>query len=337
LTIVNDQLQDIDYLYASARIRGMERTLLSRPRFIRMSEAKSVSEALKVLTESGWDEIEAETVAQVEVALAVERQRTVNDLMEIAPDKRVVSVFLLKYDYHNIKTYLKGEAGDSGNYDELYIDTGTVPLKKLTPILREKTYLFLTSQMKNAVTDASELLARTSDAQLMDILLDKACYQEMLYLAQEADIDFLVDYVRLAIDSANLRAAVRMRKTGRNMEYMRQAYIPGGHLNTDALVAEITPELLDNLFGGGPLAEAAQVAGAILRGGETMSKLDLEADNALTRYVKGGKYVAFGPEALIGYMVARETELTTIRVIIAGIVAGLPTESITERLRDAYV
>ena len=337
MTIVIDKLEDIDYLYASARIRGMERTLLAKAKFARMSEANNIPEALKVLAESGWEETEAETMAQVEEVLSAERQRTISTVFEIAPDKRVVSVFMLKYDYHNIKTFLKGEASGASNYEALYIDAGTIPLKKLLPILREKTYLFLTPIMKNAVIDAGELLARTGDAQLMDILLDKACYQEMFLLAQETEVDYLVDYVRLAIDSANLRAAVRMKKTGRSTEYMRQAYIPGGQLNTASLAAEITPELLDNLYAGGALAEAAQVAGAALRGSETMSKLDLESDNALIKYVRGGKYVAFGPEALIGYLVARETEITTIRVIIAGIAAELPVESITERLRDAYV
>jgi V/A-type H+-transporting ATPase subunit C len=333
-----DNIIDMDYLYASTNTRCLERFLLNRAKFVRMSEAKSIPDALKVLAESGWNEIAAETMSQVEEALATERGQTMSNLYEMAPDKNLVNVFMLKYDYHNIKTYLKGEGSGNKDYENLFVDAGMVPLRKMLTILREKTYMFLSTIMKNAVIDADEMLARTGDAQLMDILLDKACYQEMLLLAEETEIELLIGYVEMAIDTANLRAAVRMKKTGRNLEYMRQAYISGGNLNSAFLVAEITPEYLDSLFAGGPLAEASQVAGAILRGNETMSMLDLAADNALTKYVRtGGIYATFGPEVLIGYLTARETEITAIRVVVAGIAAGLPTESITERLRDAYV
>ena len=333
-----DVFEDNDYLYASTNTRCLERTLLNRARFVRMSEAKNIPDALKVLTESGWNEIRAETMVQVEEALAAERQQTISSIYDLAPDKNLVNVFMLKYDYHNIKTYFKGEGSGNKEYEDLFIDAGMVPLRKMLTILREKTYMFLSTVMRNAVEAADEMLARTGDAQLMDILLDKACYQEMLFLAEDTGIELLIGYVEMAIDTANLRAAVRMKKTGRNLEYMRQAYIQGGNLNSASLVAEITPEYLESLFSGGPLAEASQIAGAILRGNETMSKLDLATDNALTKYVRtGGIYASFGPEVLIGYLVARETEITAIRVILAGIAAGLPTESITERLRDAYV
>ena len=333
-----DILEDFDYLYASTGTRCLERLLLNKAKLVRMCEARSIPDALKVLTESGWEEIRAETMAEVEVALATEREKTISSLYWDAPDKNLVKVFMFKYDYHNIKTYLKGEGSGNTNYEDLFIDAGTLPLKKMLTILREKTYMFLSTIMQNAILEADDLLARTGDAQLMDILLDKACYQEMLLTAEETEIDLLIGYVKLAIDTANLRAAVRMKKTGRNLEYMRQAYIQGGNLNSAFLVAEITPEYLESLFAGGPLAEAAQIAGTILRGNESMSKLDLATDNALTKFVRtGGAYSTFGPEILVGYLSARETELTAIRVILAGIAAGLPTESITERLRDAYV
>lgn len=40
---------------------------------------------------------------------------------------------------------------------------------------------------------------------------------------------------------------------------------------------------------------------------------------------------------LIGYLYAREAELTTIRIILTGRLAGLDTDAIRERLRDSYV
>ena len=46
--------------------------------------------------------------------------------------------------------------------------------------------------------------------------------------------------------------------------------------------------------------------------------------------------MAFGEHPLIGYLYAREAELTTIRIILTGRLAGLDTDAIRERLRDMY-
>ena len=65
--------------------------------------------------------------------------------------------------------------------------------------------------------------------------------------------------------------------------------------------------------------------------------MDLACDDALLRYHKGAKYVAFGEAPLIGYLAAIEAELTAVRTIVAGRLAGLGAEMITERLRETYV
>ena len=68
-----------------------------------------------------------------------------------------------------------------------------------------------------------------------------------------------------------------------------------------------------------------------------MAAVDLACDDALLRYLKGAKYVAFGAEPLIGYLAAIEAELTAVRTVMAGRLAGLAPEMITERLRETYV
>jgi V/A-type H+-transporting ATPase subunit C len=47
--------------------------------------------------------------------------------------------------------------------------------------------------------------------------------------------------------------------------------------------------------------------------------------------------VPFGDSVLIAFAAAKENEITAARIIMSGRMAGVPTESIRERLRDAYV
>ena len=47
--------------------------------------------------------------------------------------------------------------------------------------------------------------------------------------------------------------------------------------------------------------------------------------------------VPFGIEVPMGYIAAREWELTNLRIILSGRQAGLSADAIRERLRDSYV
>ena len=60
-------------------------------------------------------------------------------------------------------------------------------------------------------------------------------------------------------------------------------------------------------------------------------------DNAVTAYLAKARSVPFGEHPLIGYLYAREAELTAIRIILTGRLAGLSAETIRERLRESYV
>ena len=57
----------------------------------------------------------------------------------------------------------------------------------------------------------------------------------------------------------------------------------------------------------------------------------------LVEHLKRAKYVAFGIEPIIGYLAAREAELTAVRIVMSARSAGLDSERIMERLRDSYV
>lgn len=60
-------------------------------------------------------------------------------------------------------------------------------------------------------------------------------------------------------------------------------------------------------------------------------------DNALNAYLQGSRLVSFGDSVLVAYMAAKENEITAARIIMSGRMAGVPADSIRERLRDSYV
>ena len=336
MTSTKKSIKDIDYLYASARIKSLEKDLLSRDRLERMCEAKSMEDALKPLGESGWPEFPGQSMSAVEEVLAGRRDEAFALIQNLAPDRRLADVFLIKYDYHNLKALLKSEATGE-DPETLLIGAGTIPVRQLKTMLQDGSFSDMTAIMAGCVDEARDVLARTQDPQLLDLLLDRAMYADMLALAGALDSDFMKDYVVLLIDSANLRTAVRLRRMGKGSEILRHALIPGGFVSTSRLLGDLTPDVVENAFGVSPLAVAAQAGAQALRGEGSLADVDLACDNVLLRYLKKAKYVAFGLEPLAGYLAAVEAELTSVRTVITGRLAGLAAERITERLRETYV
>ena len=97
-------LKDTDYLFISSYLRCRERNLLTSARMDRMIDAPSAADAAKVLSEIGYGEFSPSSDRELGAALSAEREKLFQDLYRYVPDKAVVDVFKVKYDYHNIKT-----------------------------------------------------------------------------------------------------------------------------------------------------------------------------------------------------------------------------------------
>ena len=327
---------EYDYLYLSARIHAMENKLLTRERMERMLSARSAEEASKVLSECGYGDFPSLTPAAIEGVLDAARLALFADLRRAAPDPAIVDVFCIKYDYHNAKVLLKAEATGQSP-DELLLDAGRYPAGRLKEDYLQGDLSRYSATFAQAVAQAKELLASSGDPQAADLLLDRAYYTEMLAAAKAARSPFLEGYVRLSIDSVNLRSVVRAARMGKGPDFLRRVLLPEGNVKTDSLLAPGAGAAdLAGVFAHTYLTAAAQEGAEAMRGG-SLTQFERLCDNALTAYLSQGKRVAFGEHPLIGYLYAKENELTTIRIILTGRLAGLDAETIRERLRESYV
>lgn len=327
--------KDTDYLFISTRLRCLENRMLSRQRMERMLEARSDEDAAKVLSECGYEGLEPLTAESLEHALANARAETFSELAELSPAPQIVDVFRMKYDYHNLKTLIKCTAAGS-DPTGLLMDAGRVPVKTLTEIFAKNELSELPEELGSAAQSAYDTLAATGDPQRCDILLDRAYYQALTRLAAASGSSFLQSYVKLMIDAANLKSAVRAMRLKKDLEFMNTVLVEGGSVPVSAIAAAaISQSSLETVFSG-YLEEAAAIGNETAKGGR-QTRFEKACDDALTAFLQESRMVPFGEAVLISYMAARENEITAARIILSGRLAGVPAESIRERLRDAYV
>lgn len=329
-------VKDIDYLFISTRVRALEVTLLTQDRMNRMLAASTSDDAARVLTECGYPEMVPLDVYTIQTTLAAQQRKAFDDLADFVPVPAILDVFKVKYDYHNVKALLKAEAMKS-DPTPLLMDLGRIPVRELSQKLNVSDLRGIPSILQAAITQARETLSTTKDPQLSDFVLDHAYFEDMHLLAKEAESSFLQGYVRICIDAANLRTAVRTIRLGRSAEFLQDILFPGGNVNTTrVLTAASAGGSLGDLFALSPLREAAE-AGVVALSGGRLTQFEKLCDNAVTDYLKNAKHIPFGEAPVIAYLAAKENELTSIRIILTGLMSNLSADIIQERLRDSYV
>ena len=212
------KIRDTDYLTISARVRAMENRLVTRERMERMVEARSDDEAVKVLAECGYEELPALTNRGLDELLSAARAALYRELGGAVPDKRLVELFQMKYDYHNAKALVKG-AAVGADADRLLMEGGRWSAAQVKEAFQRDSLREFTGPFRRAVVQARETLNGGNDPQLADFVLDRAYFAEMAETARAVGSPFLEGYVRLLIDAANLRSAVRCARWGRGATF----------------------------------------------------------------------------------------------------------------------
>lgn len=329
------RLKDTDYLFISTRLRSLENRLLSRERMERMLEARTHEEAAKVLSECGYEGLEQLTPEALEHALAAARRDMFTELASMAPDSRLVDIFRIKFDYHNAKALIKCAAANQ-NAARLLTDAGRIPAERFLALYQRGELSELSDPLRTAMEEAADTLSATGDPQRCDFILDRAYYGELIQLADASGSAFMQGYVRLMIDTANLKSAVRIMRMNKNLEFLNSVILDGGNVSRSAVASAVMAGGgLDAAFSGF-LQDAAALGNATARGGR-QTAFEKACDDALNAYLKTSRMTPFGESVLISYIAAKESEITAARIILSGRLAGLPTESIRERLRDTYV
>lgn len=316
------KIRDTEFAYSVAKVRAVENRLLDRVKLARLSEADGVIEAVKILKESGY---EGETAEQM---LSFEREKTYAFLRDISPSKEAFDIFLVKNDYHNIKVLLKAEfLGE--NFDFLLTDSGRYPAQKLKNMVSNRSLGGLPQIMQQAINKAIDLLEKTGDPQLSELALDRAAQAEMHSLAKETESEYIADIVSVMTDLKNILNYIRVQRMQKGADFLLKTLSDGGKIKPEAFVRDM----------GEPLSEI--LSGTVYDGlsefEKDISELEKQTDNFLIRYIKKAKYITFGIEPLVAYLIAKENEIKQAQIILTGKKNNISADIIKERLRESYV
>lgn len=321
---------DKEYVYAVARIRGAETKLLTRQTMDQLIGAGSAEDVKRLLEERGFGSASGNETA--EDMLKAEREKLWALIDELVPEKSIFDVFRLPNDYSNLKAAIKESVMDY-DYPGIYIEEATIDPELIRTAVKERRYGDLPQEMAETAQEAHDVFLRTKDGQLCDIIVDRACLLAVREAGRASGNEFIDMYAELTVAAADIKIAVRAALTGKDAEFLKRALCP-----CDTLEA-------------GRLAQAAQsgrdaicsylmttdYADAVTDLKKSPAAFERWCDNLIIRRMQPQLYNSFGLGPIAAYILAKENEIKSVRIIFSGKENGFADDMIRERVRETYV
>lgn len=335
---MSKKVQSTAYTYASARIRALENGIVGRDRIAQLAEAASIDELYARLEEYGVALVRDEGGVQIEQTLSGILARALTDVQENVPMPELFDFLRYPYDCHNIKSAIKSYLRKLPCEDMLFA-LGTVAPAAVASMPESGEFDALPAEMAKAAPLALQAYEKTGNPRAIDLILDKACFADMLRCAQDGGEDFHVQLVRAQIDLVNLMIClrlVRMEAGEQGGLLLEQALLDGGLLEKSALsgaYAEGQSAIL-YLLNRTPYEKLGRM---IAESDGTAATAERLADDFRMEMIRAAKQTVFGAPVLTAYFYAQEYATRNIRIVIAAKKAGLAPEIIHERIRTSYV
>ena len=318
------------YTYAVARIRALEVSLFSNSTIDQLIACQSYDQCLQFLEEKGWGD--NETSGNAEAILTREEEKIWEVVKELSIDMKNFDVLSYPKLYHNLKAAIKEVCTEEKNRHIFYEDV-SIPGSVMLEIVKERDFGKLPAHMQNAAQEAYETLLHTRDGQLCDVIIDKAALDAIYQAGKASDVAIIRDYAESTVAVANIKIAVRSQKTAKSIEFMKRAMAECASVSVDQLskAALAGADSISEYLLGTAYAEGAEA----LR--TSPSAFERWCDNRIIQTISPQKYNAFTIGPVIAYVIARQNEIKTVRIILSGKLNELPDDSIRERVREMYV
>ncbi len=321
-------MKDTAYTFAVSRLRAIETRLLNNSDLEQLISAPDYESAVVILREKGF----IGESDDIQYALKDQIEDTWKLLCDISPDTDIIEFLVVKNDFHNLKAALKAFVSQdtAANY---YMAPSVVRPELVRVAVFNKRFCDLPVFLQNAAEKTYDVLVRTMDGQLADIMIDAFTLEDMARRAELSGSDYLRKLAELFSVTANIKTAFRAAKTGKDEQFLKTALCETKTMNKAGLVQaarkgpeELLGYLLDTSYKDA--AEAIRLS---------PSAFEKWCDDTVMAHLNSAKYKSFGVEPLIAYYIAKEREVKTVRIILSCKHNGFGVEAIKERVRKLYV
>jgi len=193
-----------------------------------------------------------------------------------------------------------------------------------------KTALDLEPIFDEQLKDLAFFIQRLLQEKGLEVFLSLDNFKELLKVAQEFKLNFLINYIKIYSDLLNIKLFFRFKNLNREKEEFKKILLDTGYLKKEPFLncyEETFQNFLEtfkNTFYKTLIEESFlyfQKTGSFL-------KLEILIKDFLLNVLESAKYICLGPEPVFAYYLVKKNEIELIRMLILAKINNIPKEKI---------
>jgi V/A-type H+-transporting ATPase subunit C len=322
---------DWRYTFQSAKVRALEMQMLTRATFHDMANAENFRTAADLLSATEYTMPNAaKNFKEVEKVLHARRSAVRELFVDLIIDEPIVRLFKSRDDFANIRLAVRRTLTEKPLGTD-YSTDGNLPPELYEEVFEQENYELFPDYMADAVEQAVLAYYRNKQIPDIDHVIDSVQAQYNLKQAYSLKSIFLLGLFRIQIDLTNIRTMFRLKFTDSEQ---RNVFLKGGFLALERLERglELGYEALTPLFFVTPYYRLVEAGAAYLSSDKSFLKLEQQCEEHLTGFLKSTVQITTGPQPIIAYLLLKENEIRTVRLILTAKKNNLDTKLILERI-----
>jgi V/A-type H+-transporting ATPase subunit C len=245
-------------------------------------------------------------------------------------DKPIVELFRTRDDFANLRLALRRTLTEKPLGTD-YSSDGNVSPEIFEEVFEQENYELLPYYMQRAIEQAVLAYYQDKDIRRIDYAIDQCQAQYNLTAAHRLKSLFLLGLFRIQIDLTNIRTMLRLKFT--ESEY-QNVFIKGGYVKFDRLEhgLGLGYESVGQLFFATPYYQLIEVGTDYMASDKSFLRLERQCEDYLIGFLKTTAQITAGPQPVIAYLLMKENEIRTVRLILTAKKNSLDTKLILDRI-----
>lgn len=325
--------EDWRYTFSSAKVRVLETGMLTRSVLLNMADAGDFGSAVELL---GGTEYTMTSGAQSPGAvkkMLLERRSAVRELfVDLMLDDELVEILKAREDFANMRLAVRRVVTERPIGTD-YSDAGSIGAEQFEEIFEQEDYERFPDYLQDAVEEAILGYYQNKDIRQIDYGIDRVAWDYKLLAARECGSIFCESLFRTQIDLTNIRTMLRLKMAERDE---RNLFIAGGFVEIDRFVhgLDVGYEALATLFYPTPYHGVLEAGVSYLVAEQSFLHLERDCQDHLMGFLKTTRVITAGPQPVIAYLMMKENEIRTIRMVLTCKKNRMDTKFILDRLGE---
>ncbi len=325
--------EDWRYAFATARIRCLEAAMLSRAAMLDVANTESFGSAMDLLSGSEYAMAGGvNNFGQVEQMLLERRSEVREMFIDLMLDEPLVGLLRAREDFANMRLAIRRVVTERPIGSD-YSDFGSVPAEEFEEAFEQENYSRFPLYLQEAVEMAVLGYYAEKDIRRIDYEIDKYEAQYRIETAWQLDNEFLLSLFRVKIDLGNIRTMLRLKLADSDE---RSVFLPGGFVEIERFVhaIDIGYEAIAPLFYATPYYEVVDGGVGYLTAEKSFLRLERLCQEYLGGFLQTTRILAAGPQPVIAYLLMKEAEIRTVRMLLTAKRNGMDAKLILDRLAE---